>query len=556
MFDFDDFDFDFDFDEKKEDNTALILMVENYKKYLANYPYNFKEFAEEFLLIKNKNAEIQPFLLNEWQEQTNKFVIKQYETHGFIDILTIKGRQGGMTTFYSGFIIYIALANKVNVGFVADNGKNAQIIFEMAMLMLSKIFGVGLEKQGKGHFGKLIILDNWEKTSLRFYSAEGGKIRGGTVGAILNDELGERSDILELEGLAKSKGAIHIKNGTPNGTGNNLHLLYTNAKNQNELDKVLFLPWYELKQYELSKPYEKTDEIEEYLLKHNLQGLNEEKKSWLYDKYKEISLNYPNAVEKINQEYPPSVEVGFTSSAVNCFCEPELINKAFVNKDYTIKHNEIIIGIDIAGGGDTSAVAIKKGDYCDFEILKHNSSKGGLQATEKVEALKNMLLEMFDKSPRDTSIIINYDKTGAVGIHFDYVIIPMINFLRQSGHEVICKGVHFNENVVSREFDGEKVINARNIMYMNLRKWFLTEEVRVVDKFNKLQEELLATKIETVNGEIRIVKKENIKKGLGRSPDFADALALCFFPPEAKYAIGIDRSRSAYLPMDEDEYND
>jgi acid stress-induced BolA-like protein IbaG/YrbA len=554
MFDFNDFDFNFDFDGKKEDNTALLLMIENYKKYLKNYPYNFKELAEEFLLIKNKDAGIVPFVLNEWQEQANEFVIKQYETHGFIDILTIKGRQGGMTTFYTGFLIYKALADKVNVGFVADNGKNAQIIFEMATLMLLKIFELGLETQGKGHFGKLIIFDNWEKTSLRFYSAEGGKIRGGTVGAILNDELGERTDILELEGLAKKKGAIHIKNGTPKGTGNNLHLLYTNSKNQNELDKVLFLPWYRLKQYELNKPYEKTDKIEEYLLKYGLQDLSETKKSWLYDKYKEIALNYPNAVEKINQEYPPNIEVGFTSSAENCFCEPELINKAFVKKDCIIKHNEIIIGIDIAGGGDTSTVAIRKGDYCEFEILKHNSSRGGLQATEKVEALKNMLLDILNKSPIDTSILINYDKTGAVGINFDDVIIPMINFLRKSGHEVSCKGVHFNQTIITREFDGEKRINARNTIYMNLRKWFLTESVFLIDKFNKLQEELLATKIETVNGEVRITKKEKIKQGLGRSPDFADALALCFFPQDAMFSIGSYQPRSAYLPIDDGEY--
>ena len=46
---------------------------------------------------------------------------------------------------------------------------------------------------------------------------------------------------------------------------------------------------------------------------------------------------------------------------------------------------------------------------------------------------------------------------------------------------------------------------------------------------DELKEELLITQaFITANGKIQIIKKEIVKKDIGRSPDKADAVAFCF----------------------------
>ena len=518
---------------------------------LSQFPFNYEKFRSYLTIKKRGDGFSAKFEANSSQFIFDNFIYSQYRKINKINFTNAKFRQNGTSTNSCGWGLYAGLTNRYDVAFLGKDEGNINSLQKMVNGFCEDLkLAFKLDYHSKEHE---IYFPQYKFTIyFRISNNRSAGIRGLTLGCLINDELGHRNfSSGDTEALFTGKNSVKIGIGTPCGISNLLYVAYKNKKNNN----FLFTNWVEMKENETTERIDIADDTLDYLAKVGLNEIPIEKKYWFAERWEAVRGETFNLETRFNQEYPPNIDIGFEATADNCFCEPEFINKAFVNKDYTIKHNEIIIGIDIAGGGDISAVAIKKGDYCDFEILKHNSSKGGLQATEKVEALKNMLLEMFDKSPRDTSILINYDKTGAVGINFDDVIIPMINFLRQSGHEVICKGVHFNQTIVSREFDGEKRINARNTIYMNLRKWFLTEKVLVVDKFNKLQEELLATKIETINGEIRIVKKENIKKGLGRSPDFADALALCFFPPEAKYAIGIDRSRSAYLPIDEDEYN-
>jgi hypothetical protein len=47
-----------------------------------------------------------------------------------------------------------------------------------------------------------------------------------------------------------------------------------------------------------------------------------------------------------------------------------------------------------------------------------------------------------------------------------------------------------------------------------------------------LKEELFATQIKSINGREAVIPKEEIKKNLRRSPDYADALALSFVKDE------------------------
>lgn len=74
-----------------------------------------------------------------------------------------------------------------------------------------------------------------------------------------------------------------------------------------------------------------------------------------------------------------------------------------------------------------------------------------------------------------------------------------------------------------------KFVNMRAYMY-----WRLREELQkglAIPRNNQLAEELTKTKYEfTSNGKIKIEDKDEIKKRIGRSPDFSDALVFTYFP--------------------------
>jgi hypothetical protein len=78
--------------------------------------------------------------------------------------------------------------------------------------------------------------------------------------------------------------------------------------------------------------------------------------------------------------------------------------------------------------------------------------------------------------------------------------------------------------------DRVKYLNKRAEMAFRMRDWFLGE--CDMPKIDKMKEELMAIEYrsdEKKNGLIRILEKSVIKTLIGRSPDYADALALTFF---------------------------
>lgn len=526
-FNFDDFNFDFnfDFDNFGEEQEIQPIVLEYYE-ILNNYPYSFKDFCFKFLTIQNKAGQLMPFELNEWQLKAYDFILKKYERTKQIDVLIVKGRQGGMTTFSMAWLLYQMLALKCNVSFISNNFKNASNIYSMLERAICNfLIPLNITNKNAGH---KIGIDN---NLARFYTSEGDNIRGSTLLGLLNDELGERNDALELQALAKIEGMTHIKVGTPKGTGNNLYLMYLNLKENNKTDDILFLPWYELKEYEIHNSDSIiTKETEEYLEKYNLGYLPLPKKMWLQSKIDELKQSTFNPFEILNQEYPPNLEVGFKATAENCFCEPSLINYAFENKTASIS-NIVILGVDVAGGGDKTIMCIRKGDYAEFIELKHNP-QNPLDFQNKAEQICSYLLDNKNFLYKS----INVDATGGMGLEFVAVLKEKLSSYRI---RLDIIPVHFGSKTEQRINNYEvRRMGIKEYMYFELAKWLKTGNVKL-QYIRTLQEELLATQIQTRDGIPTIIKKEDIKKKLGHSPDYADALALTFQPTQAKIPVTI-----------------
>ena len=496
----------------------------NLERILKDYPYSFAEFCEKYIKIQNKAGIIVPFMLNEWQAKTYNFILEKYKHAGQIDILIVKGRQGGMTTFAVAFLLYQMLGLKCNISFISQNFKNASNIYGM---FERAVEGLKISTSSKNSGHKIGIGSNLA----RFYTAEGDNIRGSTLLGLLNDELGERNDVLELQALAKIKGMVHFKIGTPKGIGNNLYLQYVFCKENRKLDNVLFLPWHHLKEYEshAGDNFEIFPEIEEYLAKHDLLGLPIEKKAWLQERFNELKASCFNPFEILNQEYPPNIDVGFEATADNCFVEAKYINYAFGNQNFT-KHKDVIIGIDIAGGGDKSIACFRFGKRAEFIELKHKAEAFGSGYDFKAEQLINALRDIGTYNV----LSINVDSTGQ-GINFVDILKNKMRNERLNYN--LINAVHFGSRVEYKIKSGE--IRKRGVkedMYFRLREWLMEDSnlKASIQPLKVIQEELLATEISTRDGEEFLITKEKIKEKINRSPDFADALALTFAPVKQK----------------------
>jgi hypothetical protein len=209
------------------------------EKILSNFPLSFPEFCKKYCKVQNKSGKTVPFILNSAQQKAFEFLLYLKSKNNNFKGLIVKYRQNGISTMSSAWALYTLLALKCNASFISNNYKNASNLY----LMFDRfIFNfptkINVVSRNSGH--KIGI----ENNLVRFYSAEGDNIRGTTILTLINDELGERTDTMELQALAEAENATHLGILTPKGTGNNGYLMYKSYKENNRLDEILFLPWY------------------------------------------------------------------------------------------------------------------------------------------------------------------------------------------------------------------------------------------------------------------------------------------------------------------------
>jgi hypothetical protein len=82
----------------------------------------------------------------------------------------------------------------------------------------------------------------------------------------------------------------------------------------------------------------------------------------------------------------------------------------------------------------------------------------------------------------------------------------------------------------------EDCYNQRSEFYWHLSNVFRKGKIHGhIDELTK--EELSAMKYTIPNGKVRVMKKDQIKKEINRSPDRADALMLCYAPIDNMSAV-------------------
>lgn len=222
-------------------------------------------------------------------------------------------------------------------------------------------------------------------------------------------------------------------------------------------------------------------------------------------KFEQISKNYGGPLSK---SYRINVLGEFPLSDIDGLIPREWIENAVLNDTVIPAENAPVVwGVDPAGAGkDSSVLCIRH----DNKLLDFHEWQG-LDPTQ----LAFRIRDLFQSTPKkNRPALIAVDATGL-------------------GHGVYSNLKDFGLPVHSCIFAGTPTRNpdryhrVRDQIWFEMREWFQTENVSIPNH-QRLIEELITPTYDDGSGKIKLEEKKAIKKKLGRSPDYADALAITF----------------------------
>jgi hypothetical protein len=228
--------------------------------------------------------------------------------------------------------------------------------------------------------------------------------------------------------------------------------------------------------------------------------------------FEQLAKNYGG---KLSREYRVMVLGEFPLSDIDGLIPREMIEIAITNTDVIPAANIAPVwSVDPAGAGKDSSVLCIRHDSIVLDFHEWR----GLDPTQ----LAFKIVELYQTTPTKMKpSVIAVDSTGlGAGVFSN---------LREFGlpvHSCIFAG--------SPSRGPEKFHRIRDQIYWEMREWFMTENVSIPNH-QRLIEELATVTYDDGSGKIKLEDKKALRKRLGRSPDYADALAISFAPSRAMF---------------------
>ena len=489
---------------------------------------DFPFFAGHVLNIRAKTGELIPFKLNKAQLYLQSRVDDQLKRTGKIRLAVLKGRQQGLSTYIGGYLYHRTLALKGMLTFIfAHDADGSSSLFRMVQTFYGETNYPDLKP----------ALGSASQRELTFPSRQSG-YKVGTAGTT---GLGRSKTIQQLhwsevayspnceehaKGIMQAvpdlpNTAIFLES-TSNGQGDFFHRTCMQALSGVGDFELVFIPWYWQDEYKREKPegWELLPDEHELLASYGKDGLTEEHLVWRRHK---ISTDFHEQVIQFKREYPFNPAEAFEAADEDSFIKAHLIRRA---RDAQPVHTDapLIFGVDPARlGGDRFVICHRRG---------RNITKMRVLNVSDIETSIGFLKQEIDKYRPS---IVNID-CGGLGV-------AVYDRLRADGYGNTVRKVDFGGSAVN----ADRYRNKRAEMYASGRDWLLDEPCHIglpPKEGDQLQSELSVVKPKWINNsQLLMQPKEEIKKELGYSPDFADAFVLTFAQPIAKTATqaGMER---------------
>jgi phage terminase large subunit len=220
---------------------------------------------------------------------------------------------------------------------------------------------------------------------------------------------------------------------------------------------------------------------------------------WAKDQIDKYGRDNPWVLVNVFGRFPPG--------SLNTLLGVEEVSAAMRNTIGTDKYEfaQKRLGIDVARFGDDKTVIFPRQGLVAYKPVEMRNAR-----TNDIAA------RIFAAKSKWGSELEFVDDTGGYGA-------GVIDSLIQSG--LSPNAIHFSGKAIDPRY-----YNKRSEMWFMMAAW--VKRGAVLPNIPELAAELVTPTYTFINGKFRLEEKDQIKDRLGRSPDFADALALTFALPE------------------------
>src|SRR6056297_1000287 len=465
---------------------------------------SYQLYADKFLRIRTKQGGVLPLAFNQAQKYIHSIAENQLKETGKVRIVSVKGRQQGVSTYIEGrFFHKVATRLGLKAFILTHEHAATDNLFSMAKMYYEHLPSA-IKPEQRYNSGK--VLEFAKLNSGYRVGTAGNKATGrsGTIQLFHGSEVAYWPHAYDhaagvMESLSNSKGTESFLESTANGSSGYFYDQWVAAELGENGYIPVFIPWYWQPEYRVSIPDGFTLTKDEIEIKKQY-GLDNEQIYWRRLKIAGYGFD---GLHIFRKDYPLTSGEAFQSSDESLIAIDNIESAIRFNADPKGDH---IIGVDPARDGKDFTVIIERRGNCAFNLVRRKTP----DTMELVGLLKNML----DDRP---NAILNMDMGGLGAGIYDRLV--------ELGYKSRVNAVQFQESASNKE----RYYNVRTEMWYKIAEWLDTRCVQI-PKDGTLVRELNAPRIEYKSkGQRLLESKDSIIAKIKASPDAADALALTFY---------------------------
>lgn len=326
-----------------------IRLTKEQLKKIAAIKRDFYKFAKMNLYIKDKFANIVPFVPNEPQRALIDYVLLCIEEKRPVKVIILKARQMGFSTAVEAICYWWTSTNfNINSVIIGNDEKSSLNLYRMFRRYFDNtniLFKPSVRYNTKSDLtfekfdesGKQIGLGSAIKIETAKNKSAG---RSDTVNFLHASELGAWENGEDLvaslmqtvpDAEVMEKPSMVFLESTAEGRGNYFHKEYVAAVNKKNNYQPLFAPWWILDTYERDATFEDLGQLNDYekflveLMRkgHETLGhrfpISEESIPRKLAYYRRKAKDFAATPERLPQEYPSTWEESFIASGKNVF---------------------------------------------------------------------------------------------------------------------------------------------------------------------------------------------------------------------------------------------
>lgn len=476
---------------------------------------DLETYCRNLVRIQTKTGELAPLVWNEPQRLLHAKLERQLDARGLVRAIVLKARRLGISTYVGArFYHRTTLHPGTNAYILTHLDTSTQELFELVKRIHDNI---------PGDYRPATVAAN--ANELAFAGYDGG-YRVGTAKNIAGLGRGLTLQLLHgseaafwahaethaagiLKTVSLVDGTEMVLESTANGVGGFFYDQWGLAERGQSDFIPIFLPWFidPGNVRALDTGYEPSLEEEEY---QRLYRLSDEQLCWAH--YENVAVGgEPGKFGPVfRQENPACAAEAFQTTGADSFIPSEAILRARRTDLPVVRELPRVLGVDVArGGADRTRLVDRQG--------RKAGRINEVMHTDNLTQVATRIMKLLRDNPDIRRAYI--DITGGMGA-------GPYDICRSNGFGARVAGINFS----AEPMDSQRYSNKRAEMWGLTREWLLDPGGADIPDDDEAHRHLAAPQHipPDANSRVKLEPKDRIKKRLGFSPDWGDALALTF----------------------------